>query len=128
MALVDPVADRLADQVSAERPDAETVPLEQLAPSAHVAAVGDRLVDFEVVAPAGELETVESPPRAARGEVIDRQVGPLAGEERDGACHAVLLRAPMCADDPGVRLPILRGSTRFRRWASHPSSSTESPP
>src|SRR3954451_21828349 len=100
MALVDPVADGLADEMRAERPDAETVPLEQLAASADVAAVGDRLADVEMVAPAGELEAVEAPARAAGGEVVDRQVGPLAGEERDGACHAVLLRAPRCADDP----------------------------
>ena len=58
---VDAVADRLADEMRSDRPDAETVALEQLAPPLRVAAVGDRLLDLEVVAPAGELEPVEAP-------------------------------------------------------------------
>ncbi len=65
VALVDPVADRLADEVRADRPHAEAVALEQLAAPVRVAAVGERLVDLEVVAPAGELEPVEAPAAAA---------------------------------------------------------------
>ncbi len=78
---VDHVADGLADQVGADRPDTELVALEQLAPAACVAAVGDRPVDLEMVSPAGKLEPVEPPARAARSEVCERQVGPLAGEQ-----------------------------------------------
>ena len=65
--LVDPVADRLADEVRADRPHAEAVPLEQLAPLLRVAGVGDRLVDLEVVAPARELEAVEAPAARSAG-------------------------------------------------------------
>ena len=87
MALVDPVADRLADEMSADRPDVEVVALEDLATRPAVGLVGERLVDLEVVAPAGELEAVEAPAAGLRGEILDRQVGPLAGEQRDGTGH-----------------------------------------
>src|SRR3954465_5640100 len=73
--------------MGADRPDAETVAREELALAAGIAAVGERLLDLEVVAPAGELEAVEAPPRAACDEVCDRQVGPLAGEQGDGTRH-----------------------------------------
>ena len=52
-----------------------------------VAVVGERLVDLEMVAPAGELEPVEAEASAFRGEVGERQVGPLAGEQGDGTGH-----------------------------------------
>ena len=70
---------------------AEAVALEQLAPAGGVAGVAHRLGDVEVVAPAGQLEPVEAPARRLRGEVVERQVGPLAGEQRDGSAHAPLL-------------------------------------
>src|SRR5207247_11395074 len=56
-----------------------------------VALIGERLVDLEVIAPAGELEAVEAPGAALRRKVLDGQVGPLAGEERDGAGHRASL-------------------------------------
>ena len=40
-----------------------------------------------MVAPAGELEPVEAPATGFRGEILEGQVGPLAGEERDGTRH-----------------------------------------
>src|SRR4029079_3978460 len=85
--LVDPVADRLPDEVRADRPHPEAVPLEQLAAALRVRRVGDRLVDLEMVAPARELEPVEAPLTAFRGELLDRQIGPLAGEQRDWTTH-----------------------------------------
>ena len=87
VARVDRVADGLPDEVRAERPAAEPVALEELAPSLRVPVVGERLVDLEVVAPAGELEPVEPPLARLGGEVVDGQVGPLAGEERYGTRH-----------------------------------------
>ena len=91
MPCVDRVADRLADEVRADRPAAEPVPLEQLALRLHVAGIGDGPVDLEVVSPAGELDTVEAPGLELRGQVGERQVGPLAGEQGDGTCHLSLL-------------------------------------
>ena len=91
--LVDAVADRLPDEMRADRPDAEPVLLEELASAVCVAAVGDRLLDLEVVAPAGELEAVEAPARAAGGKLGKREVGPLAGEQGDGTGHSALLRS-----------------------------------
>ena len=89
--VVDRVADGLADEVRAERPDAEAVLLQQAADGLRVAGIGDRPVDLEVVAPAGELEAVVAPARDLRRELRDRQIGPLAGEERDGTSQADLL-------------------------------------
>ena len=88
VALVDRVADRLADEVVADRPDREAVALEDLAPARAVVVVGDRLGDVEVVPPASQLEPVEAPPAAFLGELLERQVGPLTGEQGDGTAHA----------------------------------------
>ena len=52
-----------------------------------VAVVGERARDVEVVAPGRELEPVEPPLAALGRELGDRHVGPLAGEQRDGARH-----------------------------------------
>ncbi len=93
MPLVDPVAHRLPDEMRADRPDVQMVALEDLLARAAVVRVLQRLVDLEVIAPAGELETVEAPRAGLGCEVFDRQVGPLAGEERDGAGHVFSLRA-----------------------------------
>jgi hypothetical protein len=84
---VDRVADGLADEVRAERPAAEPVALEQLPALARIGRIGDRAIDLEVVPPAGELEPVVVPGRAARREVVDREVGPLAGEQGDFSSH-----------------------------------------
>ena len=48
-------------------------------------------VDLEVVAPAGDLEAVVAPLRRQPGDLLERQVGPLAGEQGDGSGHAALL-------------------------------------
>ena len=48
-------------QVVADRPDVQAVALEQLAAALDVGVVGERGVDVEVVAPAGELDAVEAP-------------------------------------------------------------------
>ena len=64
MALVDRVADGLADQVRRDREALQAVAVEELAAAVHVPGVGERLVDVEVVAPAGELEAVEAPAAA----------------------------------------------------------------
>ena len=87
MALVDAVAHRLSDEMGAERPDSESVTVEQLADPTGVAVVGEGLVDLEVVAPACELEPVEPDRGRLGGKLLERQVGPLAGEESDRARH-----------------------------------------
>jgi hypothetical protein len=92
VALVDRVAHRLADEVRADRPALEPVLLEQLALLAEVVGLSQRPVDLEVVAPAGELQPVESEGRGLAGQVLKRQVGPLAREERDWPRHAAILR------------------------------------
>src|SRR6185295_6615153 len=61
MPVVDRIADALTDEVGADRPAAEAVPLEQLALLTAVRVVGDGALDLEVIAPAGELQAVEPP-------------------------------------------------------------------
>ena len=87
VALVDRVADRLADEMRAEREAVQVVALEHLLDAADVVVLGERPVDLEVVAPAGELEAVEAPAAGLLGQLLERQVGPLAGEEGDGSRH-----------------------------------------
>ena len=66
------------------------LPLEQLALRAAVGVVRERAVDLEVVAPAGELEPVEAPFAGLRGKLFEGEIGPLAGEQRDGTAHRFL--------------------------------------
>ena len=61
VARVDRVAHRLADEMRAEREAVQMVALEHLLDRRAVAVLGERAVDLEVVAPAGELEPVEAP-------------------------------------------------------------------
>ena len=92
VALVDRVADRLADEMRAQRPAAEARLLEQRAPILDVSRIGKGLGDVEVIAPAGELQAVEGPDGRTLGELRQRQVGPLAGEECDGPRHRSYLK------------------------------------
>jgi hypothetical protein len=43
-----------------------------------------RAVRIEVVAPAGQLEAVVAEGTGSVAQLLERQVGPLAGEETDG--------------------------------------------
>ena len=81
------IAHGLAHEVVADRPAPEAVALEQLAPAGGVIGLGHRAVDLEVVAPARELEAVEAERRRLAREVVECQVGPLAGEQRDRSGH-----------------------------------------
>ncbi len=47
----------------------------------------DRGIDVEVVAPAGEFETVVAHFFRERGQFFEGEIGPLAGEQGDGAWH-----------------------------------------
>ena len=87
MPVVDRVADGLPDEVLRDREAAQAVLGEQLAAAVGVGVVRQGRVHVEVVAPAGELEAVEAPLGRLLGQRRERQVGPLAGEERHGSCH-----------------------------------------
>ena len=55
---VDLVQHGLADQVGADGVQLQVVALQQVASAGAIAVVGQRLVDLEMVAPAGQLEAV----------------------------------------------------------------------
>ena len=78
MSLVDRVADRLADEVRAEREASEAVAFEQLSAPPRVGRVGERGSDVEVVAPAGELEPVVAPGCRSRRELRRAAGRPIA--------------------------------------------------
>ena len=78
MPRVDAIAHGLTDEVRAERPASEPVPLEEFPLLAAVGVVRQRAVDLEVVAPARELEPVEPPPAAGRPR-DRRSAGPPTG-------------------------------------------------
>src|SRR6185295_12989878 len=52
-----------------------------------VGLVLERALHLEVVAPAGELEAVVAEGLGLLGQCFEGQVGPLAGEEAEGARH-----------------------------------------
>ena len=115
MPRVDAIAHGLADEVRAERPAPEPVPLEELPLLAAVGVVRQRAVDLEVVAPAREFEPVEPPAGAGGREIGDRHVRPLAREQRDrsGHCLVSLIGGCRLRVDPGLSRPL--GPQRGRR-------------
>ena len=90
VALVDRVvAHGLPGQVAGDGVHRQAVALEDLAAARDVGRVGERLVDLEVVTPAGDLQPVVAPSGGQPGDLLERQVGELSGEQGDGAGHVV---------------------------------------
>lgn len=85
VALVDVVTHRLADQVAGNGEALHAVFVQQLTFGLAVGGVG--FVDFEVVAPAAEFDTVIAEGLGFFDDGFAGKVGPLAGEEGDGSCH-----------------------------------------
>ena len=103
------VADGLALEVVGDRPDLEAVLLQQVELALDVRVVLRGPPHVEVVAPAGDLEAVVPPlGRRARHISLERQVGPLAGEQGDGSGHGV----PFSVSSPAAAV----------EWASRPAS------
>ncbi|CAM5247635.1 hypothetical protein SGRIM128S_08849 [Streptomyces griseomycini] len=90
----DRVTHGLAHQMVGDRPALETVLVQEPVPGGEVGRVGQSLVDLEVIAPAGELETVVTEVTGQPADLLQRQIGPLTGEQREIARHtvSVLLR------------------------------------
>ena len=84
---VDVVAHGLADEVTRDRVAGEAVVFEQrpLFMDVFLAARGG--VDVEMIAPAGELDSIVAHLLDEGGQLFERKVGPLAGEQGDGAGH-----------------------------------------
>ena len=87
MALVDAVADRLADEVARNRVARETVVFEERPFVVDVFLGRGGGIDIEMIAPAGEFDAVVAHLFDERGEFFEGQIGPLAGEQGDGTWH-----------------------------------------
>ena len=85
--LVDAIRHGLADEVGGDGVAGEAVVLEELPLLVDVFFTGYSGVGIEVVAPAGELEAVVAHFFRERGEFFEGKIGPLAGEQGDGAWH-----------------------------------------
>ena len=57
----------------------------QVALPAAIGVVG--LLDLKVIAPTGELDAVVAELLGFAGHLLQRQIGPLTGEESDRTCH-----------------------------------------
>jgi hypothetical protein len=119
VALVDAVADRLADEVVGDGEELQVVLREQRLAFLDVGVRGGA-AHVEVVAPAGELEAVVAHLARERGELGEREVGPLAGEEGDGSWHgasgepfAWTRRAGSCGDGGGGGRPVAAPACRL---------------
>ena len=115
VALVDGVvADRLPLEVVADGEDLEVVLLQRLPLRRDVRVVLDRSPRVEVVAPASDLESVVAPARGEATHLLERQVGPLAGEQGDRSGHGHI---------PFSVRRLMRGSparSRSRSWSRRP--------
>lgn len=83
MARIDPVADRLADEVIADRPAVQAVGLEEMPYAGNITGFIERLRDIEVASPTGKLNAIEAHFPDFWSQLGERQIGPLAGKESD---------------------------------------------
>ena len=86
MPVVDVVADGLTDEVVGDGETSQAVVGEQF-PLGFDRLGGPHGVDIEVVAPAGEFESVVAHALGEGREFFERQIGPLAGEKSNGSGH-----------------------------------------
>src|SRR5439155_15719836 len=82
----------LSDEVCADGHARQAVSLQDLDATPDVVRLSEGAVDLEVVAPAGELEAVEAPVGDSLCKYLERQIGPLSGEERHGSGHLISFR------------------------------------
>jgi hypothetical protein len=81
------VADGLAGEVVGDREDPQAVLLQDVVAAPDVVVVLHGRPRVEVVAPAGDLQPVVAPLAGEPGHLLERQVGPLPGEQRDRSRH-----------------------------------------
>ncbi len=84
---VDVVAHRLANEVRTDGVQLQIVFLQQFALALAVAGVGNGFVDFEMIAPTGQFQTVVTKFAGFARDGFQRQIGPLTREQRDRTCH-----------------------------------------
>ena len=84
VALVDEIADGLADKVVGDGVAGESVVLEKRPFIVDVFFGRGGDLDVEMVTPAGEFDAIIAHLFGERGEFFEREVGPLAGEEGYG--------------------------------------------
>ena len=88
MTLVDGVvANRLALQVCRNGEHLQAVAVQDLPPGGDVVVINGAGDDIEMIPGAGDLEPVVAPFRRQLRNLLERQVGPLAGEQRDRSAH-----------------------------------------
>ena len=88
---VDVVQHGLADQVAADGEHLQVVLLQDRPLLGAVVVLVEGLIDFEVIAPAGQLQSIVAETAAFAGQLGQGQVGPLAGEHRNRSRHVRLL-------------------------------------
>ena len=87
MPLVDPIGHSLAHQVVADGKALQTVFVEDVPTALNVVIVLHGLVNFEMIAPAGDLDAVVAKRFSLLAEGVKGQIGPLAAEKSDWPCH-----------------------------------------
>jgi hypothetical protein len=81
------VGNRLSGQMVGNGVELKAVIGEDLLLRVAIRLVGGAAFDIEVVAPAGEFESIEAHLFGAGRKFGERQIGPLAGEEGNWSCH-----------------------------------------
>src|SRR5438067_6420588 len=88
MASIHQIADGLADAVVAQDRNGQLMPGEEFELLAAVIVFAERPLHLAVVAPAAEFQPLIAPLARLLGKLLQRQIGPGAGEQSDRPCHA----------------------------------------
>jgi hypothetical protein len=78
--LINHVQDRLAHQVRADGVQLQIVPIQQIQPLGAVPVIADRLIDFKMIAPAGQLQPLIAKVGGLARQISQLQICPLASE------------------------------------------------
>lgn len=84
---VDVIEDGLSDEMIGDGEEFQAMFFEEFAFAGAVRIVGEGFVDFEVISPACEFESVVAEFSGFFAECFEGEVGPLAGEQGNGTCH-----------------------------------------
>ena len=116
MALVDQIADGLADEVRGDGIGAQAMGLEDVPAGFAIAFVLGRLIDFKMIAPAGEFDAVVAEAFGLAANFIEAQVGPLPGKKCDWTSHFFSLSDSNSEDaDTQNKRGVARGQMRNTR-------------
>jgi hypothetical protein len=115
---IDIVADRLTDEMVGQREQLQVMPFEKIPLPRTIGIVGQGLVDFEMVSPARQFQSVIPEFLGFLAQGLQRQISPLTSKQRDGTPHVQSPEQFRNASDKKARPQNTEHQERFQTAAA----------